>query len=297
MTLDQLRIFCAVADHLHFTRAAEALRLSQPAVSSAIAMLEQTHGLHLFNRIGRRIELTQDGAAFLAEAKAVLMRVAAAEQTLRDLSGLRRGRLTLFASQTIASYWLPPPVADFAGRYPGIELTVAVGNTAQTAQAVVEGEADLGFAEGPVDDPRLAVRSLPGDRLVLVAAPGHPLAARTAIDPADLLEAQWVLREKGSGTRQIFDDALRERGLDPGSLRVVLELPNGEAIKTAVKAAPFLAVLSDLAAAPDLAAGTLRALPFPLPRRRFHILRHKEKSASRAEQALLDLIAARDWGE
>nr|WP_245986272.1 LysR family transcriptional regulator [Azospirillum thermophilum] len=181
MTLEQLRIFVAVADALHFTRAAESLRLSQPAVSAAIAALESEHGLRLFDRIGRRVELTEAGRLLQREARAILRRVEEAGGMLAELSGLTRGALRLVASQTVGHHWLPPRLVRFAAAFPGIHVELAIGNTEEVAEAVREGRAELGIAEGAVEEPSLITESIPGDRLLLVVGSGHPWAARGRI--------------------------------------------------------------------------------------------------------------------
>ena len=152
MTLEQLRVFVAVAERQHVTRAAEALNLAQSAASAAIAALEARHGTKLFNRVGRGIELTEAGTVFLAEARAVLARAEAAELILAELGGLQRGTLAIQASQTIASYWLPRHLVAFRRAYPAIDIRLAVGNTAQVAAAIHDGAAELGFVEGATDD-------------------------------------------------------------------------------------------------------------------------------------------------
>ena len=145
MTLEQLRIFVAVAERQHMTRAAEALNLTQQAVSAAIVALENAHSTALFHRVGRRIELTEAGRLFLDEARAVLARAAAAELALAELGGLKRGTLAVQASQTIASYWLPPRLVAFHRTYPEVALRVGIGNTAQVAKSVIDGAAELGL--------------------------------------------------------------------------------------------------------------------------------------------------------
>jgi len=135
MTLEQLRIFVAVAERQHVTQAARALNLAQSATSHAIAALETRHGTKLFNRVGRGIELTAAGHVFLASAKSVLARVEAAELTLNEFGGLKRGTLAVQASQTIASYWLPRHLVAFRQAYPQIHVRLAIGNTAQVAVA------------------------------------------------------------------------------------------------------------------------------------------------------------------
>ncbi|MGT2478162.1 LysR family transcriptional regulator [Methylobacterium oryzae CBMB20] len=296
MTLDQLRIFVAVAERQHVTRAAEALNLVQSAVSTAIANIEGRHAAKLFHRVGRGIELTEAGRVFLVEARAVLARAEAAELVLADLSGMRRGTLALFASQTIASDWLPRHLVAFRRAYPEIAIRLAVGNTTDAADAVRAGQAELGFVEGALDDPTLASTTIAQDKLVLVVAPNHPFAGATALAPEDLAGADWVLREAGSGTRSAFEAALTEAGLALGQLRVTLELPSNEAVRAAVEAGGGAAVLSETVAAAALRTGTLVRAAFALPSRPFRVLRHKERYRSRAADALLDLIATADAG-
>lgn len=291
MTLEQLRIFVAVAERQHMTRAAESLHLTQSAVSAAVAALEGRYGARLFDRVGRGLSLSAAGAAFLPEARAVLARAEAAAQTLEDLSGLKRGVVSLAASQTIASYWLPPRLVRFRQAYPQIELRITVGNTAQAARAVLDGVAELALVEGVIDEPALSDRQVGADRLALLVAPSHPLAARPAIAAKDLAQADWVLRETGSGTRSEFEDALQKFGVDPARLKVVLELPSNEAVRSAVIAGGGITALSELAVEPALRSGMLHRLPVDLPERPFHLLRHRERYPSRASEALLGAIA------
>jgi len=235
MTLDQLRVFVAVADRQHVTRAAEALNLAQSAASASIAALEARHGTKLFNRVGRRIELTEAGSVFLTEARAVLARAEAAELVLSELAGLKRGTLAVQASQTIASYWLPRHLVAFRRTYPGIQIRLTVGNTAQVTRAVHDGVAELGFVEGLVDDPLLISQRVGRDQLVVVVGPAHPWAESGDLRPDQLVDSEWVLREPGSGTRAMFEAALEGFGIHPDRLHVVLELSSNEAVRAAVE--------------------------------------------------------------
>lgn len=294
MTLEQLRVFAAVAERQHVTRAAEALNMAQSAASAAIAALEGRHGAKLFHRVGRGIELTEAGTLFLVEAKAVLARAEAAELVLSELGGLKRGTLLVQASQTIASYWLPRHLVAFRTAHPGIDIRLAVGNTMQVAAAVRDGSAELGFVEGATGDPALASRVVARDQLVIVVAPGHGWAQPGAgvIAPARLAESEWVLREAGSGTRSVFEAALAGFGVAPSSLRVALELPSNESVRAAVEAGLGATAISASAAAPSLEAGLLHAVGLALPERDFHVLRHAGRHRSRAAEALLAIIAA-----
>jgi DNA-binding transcriptional LysR family regulator len=287
MTLEQLRIFIAVAEKQHVTRAAGELHLTQSATSAAIAALEARYGIKLFDRVGRGIVLTETGRDFLSEAREVIARAKAAAQVLDDLAGLKRGSLSLAASQTIANYWLPPRAGAFRKAYPGIDLHVTMANTENVAQAVNRGDADLGFVEGEVDDPALAIRKMQGDQLALVVGPDHPWTAKARIAPKLFTETGWILREPGSGTRSMFEAALRKFGLKLSDLDVRLELPSNEAVRTGVESGDCAAVLSDLVVAPSLAAGALHRVKIELPTRSFFVLRHKERHAGHAERALL----------
>ncbi len=285
MTLEQLRIFVAVAEREHVTRAAEALHVTQSAASAAIAALEARHDVPLFHRVGRRIELTDAGTMFLEEARGVLAKVASAELALAEYGGLKRGSLRLVASQTISAYWLPERLAAFHERYPHIELSVAIANTEGAAKSVHDGTAELGFIEGAIDDPALAVWAVDTDKMLLVGK-----SPADAIDNDWIMAAQWIMRERGSGTRSTFEEAVRARSLDPEELDVVLTLPSNEAVLAAVRAGVGCAVLSHLVVAPAVEARALFALPFELPARPFFGLRQKERYRSKAADALLDVM-------
>ena len=290
MTLDQLRVFVAVAERQHVTRAAEALHLAQSAASAAIAALEARHGAKLFHRVGRGIELTESGTLFLVEARAVLARVAAAELVLSDIGGLLRGTLVLQASHTIASYWLPRHLVAFRRAHPGIVVRLTIGNTAQVATAIHDGAAELGFVEGLTDDPALARSELARDQLVLVVGDGHPWADAPSISRDDLASADWVLREPGSGTRSEFEAALMAIGIAPAKLNVVMELPSNQSVRAAVEAGLGASALSAAGAAASLEAGGLRQVRFTLPARAFCVLSHNERVLSRAADSLLKII-------
>lgn len=296
MTLEQLRIFLAVAEREHVTRAAEALNLTQSAVSAAIRALEARHAVTLLHRVGRRVALTEAGRLFKAEAEAVLARVDRAERLLADLAGLRLGRLVLGASQTVASYWLPRLLVRFRQQHPGIALSLTVGNTSAIARAVHDGSADLGLVEGEVDDPALQPLPVADDRLVIVVAPGHPWAAEpNPARPRDLGGTDWVMREPGSGTRSAFVQALRGLGQEPETLRVLLELPSNEAVCAAVAAGAGAAALSIHVVEPLVTEGRLRVVGPALPLRRFVLLTHRERHRTQAAEAMIRLLKAAPW--
>lgn len=290
MTLEQLRIFVMVAERNHMTRAADALGLTQSAVSAAIAALEARHGVKLFDRVGRGLALSEAGRLFLNEATAVLLRARAAEQALMDLAGLRRGVLTIAASQTLSGYWLPGKLAQFADIYPGLTLQMIAGNSAEAARAVVEGRAELGFIEGVVDEVALLRRPVGRDRIALYAAPANRLSGVATIEPADLEGARWALRESGSGTRSHFEREISAQGVPIDALRIALELPSNEAALTAAAEGGLIAAVSELAAAPFVATGRLVRLAWDLPPRRFELIAHKERRPSAAAGAFVERL-------
>ncbi|WP_347876290.1 LysR substrate-binding domain-containing protein [Thalassospira sp. GB04J01] len=293
MTLEQLHIFVAVAEREHLTRAAEAIGLTPSAVSSAIKNLEGFYGVALFNRVGRRIELTETGRLFLDEAKATLARARAAELTLAELGGMQRGELNVYASQTIASYWLPPFLMKFHDQYPGIEIHLTIGNTKTVSDAVRGGAADIGFIEGDIDEPALAKREVAEDALVIVVGPKHPWADGRPLDPQALVtQSNWILREAGSGTRSEFESALRDLGVDPTRLKTALVLPSNEAIITAVESGSGATAVSQFAVSSLIAQGRLARAGFHIPPRKFMVLRHKERKQTQSSLALEKLCLA-----
>ena len=290
MTLEQLRIFVAVAERLHVTRAAEMLHLTQSAVSAAIAALEQRHNAKLFDRVGRRLELTAAGRALLPEARVVLQSARNAEAALTDLAGLTRGTLTVAASQTVSSYWLPERLARFAQTYPDIQLTMLTGNTGQAALAVTNGTAELGFVEGEVREAHLLRETISADRIALYSSPDHPLAHKR-VRADDLAHAHWVLREEGSGTRAHFEGEMRRVGIDPARLHVVMVMPTNEAALAAAAKGAMLTAVSELAAAPHVAAGLVARVRFALAERKFEMLHHRERDQSRAAAAFAAMLS------
>ena len=293
MTLDQLRIFVAVAEQQHVTRAANVLALSQSAVSSSIAALEAQYDVQLFHRIRRNIVLTDAGQQFLCEARAVLARASSAGNMLADLAGLRRGALSLAASQTVANYWIPGVMHRFHAAYPGVSLKLSITNTGQVVRQVAEGAVDLGFVEDQVETDGLDVRAVAHDELVLVVAPSHPWASHdsTAANIIDLRDTAWVLREKESGTRGIFEKMVRSLGGDPSGFEIALELPSNEAVRSAVEAGAGATVMSRLVAASSLSAGTLTALHWPLPSRDFLMLRNQQRYVTEAMRVFVEMAS------
>ena len=293
MTLDQLRIFIAVAEREHVTRAADTLGLAPPSVSAAVASLEREFGTKLFHRVGRGIALTEGGKLLLDEAHTLVNRADAVKLAMREFTGLSRGRLEIKASQTIASHFLPSRLVDFHQIYPGVALVVSVGNSTQVVEAIIRGNIELGFVEGPEEelpDSRLAVEMIARDDLVMVVCVNHPWAAIKKPTVDDLTAGKWVLREDGSGTRAAFVRALEALGIPYGKLNIAIELPSNEAVLAAVLAGAGATILSVRVCADVIKAGTLRLLPVSLAPRAFYAVQHADRYRSRAVSALLEIF-------
>jgi len=290
MTLDQLRIFVTVAEREHMTRAAISLRLTQSAVSGAIQSLEARHNISLFNRVGRRIELTHDGRLFLEQARTVLRAADAAELSLLELRGLKRGTIDVHASQTIGAYWLPERLVRFHAEHPNIDIRLSIGNTEQVASAVSSGNAEIGFVEGTISQPDLVVQQVDLDRLVIVAGATHPWSSLRRVKKNQITQAKWVLRERGSGTRSVFEQALVRLGIPPERLDVTLVLPSNEVVRAAVEAGAGVTAISHAVVKSALRSKQLHAVQFEPLERPFVLLKHRARSQSNAVSAFIAMI-------
>ena len=288
MTLEQLRIFVAVAEREHLTRAAESLCLTQSAVSAAVAQLEARFGVKLFDRIGRGIALTEAGRLFLPEARAVLARAHEAEALVRDVAGALRGSLRVCASQTVGNFWLPARLARFQAAFPGLVLHVEHLNTERAAAKVLAHEADIAVVEGGIGDPRLSATALSGDRMLLVLPNGW--AAPRA--PEDWAALTFVTREPGSGTRALLAAHLAGMGLRLDARNIALELPSNEAVRGAVEAGAGASLLSELVTQRALRTGDVQGIDIGLPPRPFYALRLKERAGTRAESEFIRALCA-----
>jgi DNA-binding transcriptional LysR family regulator len=287
MTLDQLRIFIEVAERGHVTRAAEALGMSQSATSAAIATLEASYQVRLFDRVGRGIRLTETGRIFLHEARAVLDRASMARSVLQDLAGYPAGPVAIAASQTIATYWLPRRLAAFHATNPRVRLNVVIRNTNEVENAVVEGEVNIGLVEGPTQHPALIRQQIDHDQIVLVVASDQPPLPVDARGGLDLRAITWVIREAGSGTRRVFEDLAVREGLSLDDLNVLLVLPSNEAVREAIEAGAGATIISRNVVASAIAAGKLIEIPIELPQREYALVRHRDRHATLAQEALV----------
>jgi DNA-binding transcriptional LysR family regulator len=303
MTLDQLRVFLAVVEYSHFTRAAEALYISQPAVSAAIQNLEEQYGVRLFHRIGRQIEITEAGKLLQAEAQKIIDQVALTERGLRELNDLQRGELKLGSSLTIGNYLLPDKISQFKRHYPGITVNCTLANTEEICEGTATGQFDLGLVEGevkPSNKSCLEEEIVGSDRLLIVVGNSHPWFERTEIALTELSTTEWVMRESGSGTQQRFEQALQNWGIDPSQLKVILVLNSGEMVKAIIESGVGAAAISELMVKKELQLDTLRSIPVIDNRdgssaiaeivRPFLKLKHRQRFQTRLSRAFEQIL-------
>jgi DNA-binding transcriptional LysR family regulator len=257
MNLHHLRLFTAVVNHGGFTKAAASLHLSQPAISKSLNELERQLNLTLLERSGRSIRLTDAGQALYARARELFGVEWIAEQELREIRGLKRGVLRIGASTTIATYMLPPYLGRFHLRHPGIRIRATSANTRTVLRMLLESRADIALVEGPVSHPQVEVQPWLDDELVVISHPQHQLLSRNDVDVGMLVREQFIVREPGSGTRDVSARALALHGV---RLTNTMRVGGTESIKQAVAAGLGLAIVSRAAAADQLALGKIAVL-------------------------------------
>lgn len=282
ITLRQLEVFAAIARSENVSRAAEALAMSQSAASSALLELERQFDCPLFDRIGKSLHLNSTGRGLLAQAEDLLGRAAEIEGYL---AGGVLGPLAVGATLTIGNYLATLIAADYLRRHPAAKLRLHVANTQDIAGQLARFELDIGLIEGEVDDPDLVLEPWLDDSLVVFCAPQHPLATGSG---ADLAGQPWIIRERGSGTRALFDRVIA-RHL-PG-LNIRLELEHTEAIKRAVESGLGVGCLSRLALREAFRRGSLVEIPTPQfdLRRHFYFAHHRQRTISPATREFLAL--------
>ncbi len=291
VTLRQLRVFESVARHLSFSRAAEELHLTQPAVSMQVKQLEEQAGLPLTEMIGKKVYLTQAGEEVARHARRIAQQLREAQEALDALKGIRGGRLSIGVVST-AKYFAPRLMAEFRRRHPGIELDLRVGNRETVVRLLTENEIDLAIMGQPPEEFPTHSTAFADHPLVIVAAADHPLAGRRRIAPADLAEETFLIREPGSGTRAAMERFFTDAGITP---RHRLEMAgNNETIKQAVMAGLGLAFISSHSVALECEVGRLVQLPVvgtPVIRRWFVVQRAEKTLLPVAESFRAFLLA------
>ena len=286
----RLQVFHAVAKHLSFTKAAEALFMTQPAVTFQVRQLEEHFSARLFDRSQGKITLTPAGLVALEYAERILALSAELDTHLKEMAGQVGGPLLIGASTTIAEYLLPRVLGEFKRRFAGAMPRLVVANSEVVQQRVGERTLDLGFIEGDTCLPSLGSELCGEDELQVVCAPSHPFAQQKSIAPRALAEHAIVSREPGSGTREVMDRYLEKAGLGHDALQVVMEASSPESLKGLVEAGLGFAIMSRLTIAKELRLGELAAIPLqPRLIRSLWMVYPKERMHSRLVSAFMAL--------
>lgn len=288
LNLTQLRAFAAVARTGSFSKSAQELSVTQPAVTVQIRQLERHVGMPLFDRVRPRARLTEAGQTLFQYARRIFALADEAEQALELARGFKAGRLKLVASLTAAAYYLPPLIAAFKRRYPGIQIQLAVDNSQRVAERILALSEDLGVLTGEPEDPHLVLEPFCEDSLVLIASPWHPWARRRDVSLHELVDQPFILREAGSATRALVEQRLAALGV---AFRVIMELGSNEAIKRTVEAGDGVTLISEAIVQREVEAGRLAMLRIREPGlvRRFYLVYHRERRQSPLIRALLEV--------
>lgn len=294
MNLQKLRTFAIVVQHASFSKAAEAIHISQPAVSKAVSDLEQELDVVLLTRTGNQLRLTEAGQSLYEHAQAMLTLEQSALADLRRHRGLETGTLTLGATRTIGTYYIPGLIAQFLSRHPDVDIKVISENTESLERRLLGFELDIAFFEGPIEQSRVLVTHWQDDELVILAPHDHPLLQQKSVSRAALSRERWVIREPGSGTRAVTASLLDAAGI---KVKRSIEMSGNGAIIQSVACGLGLALVSACAAREHLAAGKIGVVAFD---RRFNRpltqARLRDKPMSPAVQALTKMTGLSEDG-
>ncbi len=292
MDLRRLEIFVKVAELGSFSRAAEALFLTQPTVSEHVRGLEDEVGVQLLDRLGRGTTPTRAGSLLLGYARRILTLAREASQAIEHFQGRVSGELTLGGSSIPGEYIVPAFIGAFRGKYPDVRISLFIGSSREVQQWVEEGRVEIGVVGALPSSRALEGRQLMADEIVVVVGAEHPWATRLSVSLEELRAEPMILRERGSGSRETFERALEQVGLDLGAFRIVGEIASTQAIKQAVRAGVGISLISRRAVQDEcrarlLCCVTIRDLTIS---RAFHLVTHRDRSRSPLAQAFLAFV-------
>jgi DNA-binding transcriptional LysR family regulator len=289
----RLQVFYTVARLLSFTKAAESLHMTQPAVTFQVRQLEEYFNTRLFDRTHNRISLTDAGERVYEYAAQIFDLYAQMDNAVRDMTGEISGILIIGASTTIAEYMLPSLLGDFKKKYPDVNVHLKVSNSEGIVSMVENNDIDLGVVEAPVMNKNLVVENCRNDRLVAIVPPQHALAGKQKVKLRSLLDHAFIAREEGSGTREVIEEYLASAGIKAADMTIAMELGSPEAVKGAVEAGMGVSIVSEVTIHKELQLGTLVALELDPPLERpFSFVHQKQKFRQRAMDELLDFARA-----
>ena len=285
----RLQVFYTVARLLSFTKAADSLHMTQPAVTFQIRQLEEFFNTRLFDRTHNKISLTEAGQEVFAYAERIIGLYNEMDNQVRKLTGDVIGVLVIGASTTIAEYRIPTLLGDFQQKFPDVRLRLKVSNTVGIVHMVENNEIDVGIVEAPVTNKNLVVKVCWCDQLMLICPPDHELADEKTVIAEQVQPYPFIAREEGSGTREVISNYFDQRGLDFGDLKTTMEFGSPESVKSAVEAGLGISIISETTLNKELKLGTLRAISLKPPMiRPFSIVYQRQKFRLRAMEEFLE---------
>ena len=289
MNLNQLKTFYMAAKHGSLSAAAEAMCITQPAVTKGIQRLQEYYEIKLFNRFGKKMALTDAGEVLYGIAESIFEMENQAEESLRDFQQRKRGFIRILSSESFGSYYLPFIINRFSKANPRIRISVDLLPTEQIVEKTAALSNDLGFISYPVPHKKLFMREILEDSYQIIVPPGHPFALKAVIEPEDLAGQPVIVHEKGSAPRKSTEEFAGKHNIN---LTIPLELSNNEAIKTAVEEGVGIAIITRRVVSKEIEMGKLRAIPLsdPAMTRKFYLIHHKDKYLSRPLQSLIDMV-------
>ena len=292
MDLHQIEIFCTLIKLRSFSRAAEALSLTQPTVSGHIKNLEADLGVRLLDRLGKRVVPTEAGEVLFRHGQKLLSLRDHARQEIAGISGTVSGLLKIGGSTIPGAYVLPAMIGAFRKKYPSAAIQLVIDDTAKVAEAVVNGDLHIGVVGARLPDTRLEAHPFLKDELVIAVPSGHPWVGKKTVTAEELAGEPFILRENGSGTRRIMEERIGKAGLSVADLQTVAVVGSSDAVRQAVKAGLGVSILSVRALRDDIAAGRLAAVRLRGIRleRSFSVILLKGRTRSPLGKAFFDFL-------
>ncbi|MCR8845248.1 LysR family transcriptional regulator [Paenibacillus sp. SC116] len=292
VSFHQLHIFYTVAAKSSFSAAAQALHMTQPAVTMQIQSVEDYFGTKLFHRSTKKLQLSDAGRTLIPFAKQAINLVQATEEAMSLFTKQLHGKLQLGASLTIGEYVIPPLLGTFITSHPEMTISMGVMNTTQIVEGIRQHQLHLGLVEAPVNDPDMITEEVMEDELFLVVPKGHSFIGRASVALEEALTCAFILREKGSGTRQVMENVLRDHGHSNSSLRIVMELGSTGAVKSAVESGLGVTIMSKSAVRHECSLGLVAAIPIDgiSFKRKFYAIQLKDSMLAWPAMAFLTYL-------
>ena len=287
MNLNQLKIFYMAAKKRNLSVAAQELYISQPAVTKGIQRLQEFYDIKFIDHIGKKLILTDAGEVLYEIAEKIFELESRAEESIRDFQQRKRGYIRILSSESFGDYYLPHIIIPFSKAYPLVRISMNILPTEQVIEHTATLNNDLGFISYPVEHPKLLLREVLEDRLMIITSPDHPLTRKQTLAPRDLEDALLIMHETDSAPRKAIEEYIRKNDL---SVKIHLEISSNQAIKRAVEDGLGIALISRRVAIEEIRAGRLAAIPLSDPSmiRKYYMVHHKDKYLSEPLQSFIN---------